>query len=45
MMHVRRILFPIAFSEAVAAMAPSVREMAEHFKACGDGVACCQPRP
>ena len=33
MMHVRRILFPIAFSEAVAAMAPSVREMAEHFNA------------
>lgn len=33
MMHVRRILFPIAFSEAVAAIAPSVKEMAEHFNA------------
>jgi nucleotide-binding universal stress UspA family protein len=33
MMNIRRILFPIAFSEAVAAMAPSVREMAERFNA------------
>ena len=32
-MHVRRILFPIAFSDAAAAMAPSVREVAERFKA------------
>ena len=33
MMNIRRILFPIAFSEAVAVMAPSVREMAERFNA------------
>jgi nucleotide-binding universal stress UspA family protein len=33
MMEIHRILFPIAFSEAVAAMAPSVREMAEQFNA------------
>jgi nucleotide-binding universal stress UspA family protein len=33
MMRVRKILFPIAFSEPVAAMAPSIREVAEHFKA------------
>jgi|GEM_PF-4697719 len=33
MMHVRRILFPIAFSEAVAVMAPSV--LGEHKQEVG----------
>ena len=33
MIEILRILFPIAFSEAVAAMAPSVREMAGRFNA------------
>lgn len=33
MMHFRRILFPIDFSEACTAMAPSVREMAQRFNA------------
>ena len=32
-MNIRRIRFPIAFSETVAVMAPSVREMAERFNA------------
>ena len=32
-MHVRKILFPTAFSEAAAAMASSVREMAQRFNA------------
>jgi nucleotide-binding universal stress UspA family protein len=45
MMHFRKILFPIAFSEAAAAMASSVREMAQRFNATVTVLNACNLAP
>jgi nucleotide-binding universal stress UspA family protein len=45
MMHFRKILFPIAFSEAAAAMASSVREMAQRFNAAVTVLNACNLAP
>jgi nucleotide-binding universal stress UspA family protein len=44
-MHVRKILFPTAFSQAAAAMAPSVREMAQRFDAAVTVLNACNLAP
>ena len=45
MIHFRKILFPIAFSEAAAAMASSVREMAQRFNAAVTVLNACNLAP
>jgi nucleotide-binding universal stress UspA family protein len=45
MIHFRRILFPISFSEAAAAMASSVREMAQRFNAAVTVLNACNLAP
>jgi hypothetical protein len=45
MMHFRKILFPIAFCKAAAAMASSLREMAERFNATVTVLNACNLAP